>query len=339
MILYKWIVCVWIITRGIWVLARILCVISDPVVHACMLNCFSCVQLCATLWTVAHQSPLSMDSSGKNTGVGCYALLQGIFLTQGLNSHLLLSAALAGRFFTTSATWEAEAQSYYKSFTWQASWGKAAISTPDLVHILCPRVSEGRYSQGLRFSSPLSWTCTYKEPHSWARFTQLETVSGQDFFLTLWVMGRSLGHFFLTTSPPPFLSFWSPGSKTGGTLFQALWSVRWSTHLLWSTSPFFLGKILNTGGVSAVFCLASYLYFLHTWLQEMLEDLTVTFILVYCSNWPIWLLATPLSIWKTYNNITDFWFDAHSVPDTVLNILNDCLIFLFKVYPCDKPEV
>ena len=29
------------------------------------------------------------DSPGKNTGVGCYALLQGIFPTQGLNLHLL----------------------------------------------------------------------------------------------------------------------------------------------------------------------------------------------------------------------------------------------------------
>ena len=96
-------------------------IVSDPVVHVCTLSCFSCVQLCAILWTVAHQAPLSMDSSGKNTGVGCYALLHGIFLTQGPNSHLLLSSALAGRFFTTSATWEAEAQSYYKSFSWQAS--------------------------------------------------------------------------------------------------------------------------------------------------------------------------------------------------------------------------
>jgi len=29
------------------------------------------------------------DSPGKNTGVGHHALLQGIFLTQGLNLHLL----------------------------------------------------------------------------------------------------------------------------------------------------------------------------------------------------------------------------------------------------------
>ena len=36
-------------------------------------------------WTVAHQAPLSMAFSTKNTGVGCHALLQGIFPTQGLN--------------------------------------------------------------------------------------------------------------------------------------------------------------------------------------------------------------------------------------------------------------
>ena len=39
--------------------------------------------------TVARQAPLSMGFSSKNTGVGCHFLLQGIFLTQGLNPHLL----------------------------------------------------------------------------------------------------------------------------------------------------------------------------------------------------------------------------------------------------------
>ena len=42
-----------------------------------------------TLWSVARQSPLSMDSPGKNTGVGYRALLQGIFSTLGLNLGLL----------------------------------------------------------------------------------------------------------------------------------------------------------------------------------------------------------------------------------------------------------
>ena len=45
-------------------------------------------------------------SPGKNTGVDCHALLQGIFLTQDQNP-CLISSALAGRFFITSATWEA----------------------------------------------------------------------------------------------------------------------------------------------------------------------------------------------------------------------------------------
>ena len=57
--------------------------------HVCVHGCFSCVQLSETLWTVALQAPLSMDSPGKNTGVECHALLQGIFLTQGSNLHLL----------------------------------------------------------------------------------------------------------------------------------------------------------------------------------------------------------------------------------------------------------
>ena len=55
-----------------------------------MLSHFSHVQLFATLWAVAHQVLLSVGVSSKNTGVGCYFLLQGIFLTQGLDLGLLL---------------------------------------------------------------------------------------------------------------------------------------------------------------------------------------------------------------------------------------------------------
>ena len=48
-----------------------------------------------------------MEFFSKNTGVGYHFLLQGIFLTQGLNLHLWASLALAGGFFTTSVAWEA----------------------------------------------------------------------------------------------------------------------------------------------------------------------------------------------------------------------------------------
>ena len=56
---------------------------------ACMLSRFRCVQLFATLWT---RLLCQWDFADKNTGVGCHALLQGIFLTWGSNPclfHLL----------------------------------------------------------------------------------------------------------------------------------------------------------------------------------------------------------------------------------------------------------
>ena len=58
---------------------------------ACVLSHFSCVQLFVTLWTVCSLmgSSIHGDSPGKNTGVGCHVLLQGIFPTQELNIHVL----------------------------------------------------------------------------------------------------------------------------------------------------------------------------------------------------------------------------------------------------------
>ena len=44
------------------------------------------------------------DFSGKNTGMDCHFLPQGIFPIQGSNPHLLKSPALASGLFTTSAT-------------------------------------------------------------------------------------------------------------------------------------------------------------------------------------------------------------------------------------------
>ena len=49
-------------------------------------------QLCSTLCDLMDCNPpgpsVHGDSSGKNTGVGCHALLQGTFPTQGLNLGL-----------------------------------------------------------------------------------------------------------------------------------------------------------------------------------------------------------------------------------------------------------
>ena len=47
--------------------------------------------------------------------MGCHAFLQGLFLTKGSNSQSLGSPALAGRFFTTSATCEAHIGTWSES--------------------------------------------------------------------------------------------------------------------------------------------------------------------------------------------------------------------------------
>ena len=61
-----------------------------------------CVGVCAvfaTLWIMACQALFPRNFQGKNTEVGCHFLLQGIFLTQGWNLHLL-RPSIAGGFFT-----------------------------------------------------------------------------------------------------------------------------------------------------------------------------------------------------------------------------------------------
>ena len=63
----------------------------DPVsvhvwVHAKSLQ--SCPTLCNPMDCSLPDSSVHADSPGKNTGVGCHALLQGIFPTQGIK-HLL----------------------------------------------------------------------------------------------------------------------------------------------------------------------------------------------------------------------------------------------------------
>ena len=71
--------------------------------HTCM--CAKSLQLCPTLCNPMDCNPpgssVHGDSPGKNTKVGCHALLQG-------SNPCLMSSGLAGRFYTTRATWEAE---------------------------------------------------------------------------------------------------------------------------------------------------------------------------------------------------------------------------------------
>ena len=66
-----------------------LCRLVTFVVVVVVVVVLSHVWCFVTPWTVASQALCPWDSPGENTGVGCHFLLQGIFLTQGLNPHLL----------------------------------------------------------------------------------------------------------------------------------------------------------------------------------------------------------------------------------------------------------
>ena len=86
------------------------------------------LQLCPNLCDPVDCAPTRLlcprGSPGKNTGVGYHFLLQGIFPTQGSNTHLwCLSPAFVGRFFTTSTTWKVQERGLQnRKGSWRALW-------------------------------------------------------------------------------------------------------------------------------------------------------------------------------------------------------------------------
>jgi len=73
----------------------------------CVLSPFTHVCLFATPWTVAHQAPLSKGFSRQEYWSGLLCPPPGDLPNPGIESEFLMSPALAGLFFTNSATWEA----------------------------------------------------------------------------------------------------------------------------------------------------------------------------------------------------------------------------------------
>ena len=76
-------------------------------VYVCVCWHFSRVQLFATPWTIACQSPLSMGFSKQEYWSGFLCPLPGDLPDPGIKPSSLMIYALSSRFFTTSTNWEA----------------------------------------------------------------------------------------------------------------------------------------------------------------------------------------------------------------------------------------
>ena len=71
----------------------------------CAKSLQSCLTLCDPMEPTRLLCP--WDSPGKNTRVGCHFPSPGDLPNPGMEPMSLMSPALAGKFFTSSATWEA----------------------------------------------------------------------------------------------------------------------------------------------------------------------------------------------------------------------------------------
>jgi len=77
--------------------------------HVFLYVCAKSLQLCPTFvtpWIVARQAPLSIGFSRQEYWSGLPFPLPGDLPNPGIEPRSLTSPALAGGFFTTSATWE-----------------------------------------------------------------------------------------------------------------------------------------------------------------------------------------------------------------------------------------
>ena len=102
-----------------------------------MLNHFSRVQVFVTPWTVAHQVPLSMGFSKQEYWSGLPCPSPRGLLDSGMKPSSLMSPALAGEFFITSAIWEArrlysEVKSLSRVWLTATPWPAAYQAPPSM---------------------------------------------------------------------------------------------------------------------------------------------------------------------------------------------------------------
>ena len=100
-------------TQNRSLVAEDLDLMAERIKHCRMLNRCSRVRLFATPWTVACQAPLSMGFSRQEYWSGLPCPRPGDLPDPGIESA---SPSLAGGFFTSSTTWEAQSNTTYLWF-------------------------------------------------------------------------------------------------------------------------------------------------------------------------------------------------------------------------------
>ena len=127
-----------------------------------MLSRFSGIWLFVTLWAVVGQIFLSMGFTRQKYWSGLPFPPLGDLPDPGIKPTTLTSPALAGRFFTTSAIWEAlkRVSCSVMSHSLGPLW-TVACQTP-----LSMEVSRQEYWSGLPFPSPVDLPDTGMKPRS-----------------------------------------------------------------------------------------------------------------------------------------------------------------------------
>ena len=105
---------------------------SCILVHACVLSCFSRVQLFSTIWTAVRQAPLSVGFSRQEYWSGLACSPPENLPDPGIKPRSPASPALAAGFFITSTTWEALIHIQFNSVQSLAAAAKSLQSCPTL---------------------------------------------------------------------------------------------------------------------------------------------------------------------------------------------------------------
>ena len=152
------------------------CQLCYTCVHVCVLSCFSCVRLFATLWTLALQAPLSMRFSMQEYWSGLQSPpSEGLPHPEIQPVSLLSSDWQTIFFFNHEATWGA--RKLYKDFQVHRAWylienlvqlyhGSSARMSQHLICSFQNPQCGGRASFLCLFSSPWSFPCYFSRNSS-----------------------------------------------------------------------------------------------------------------------------------------------------------------------------